>query len=64
MNQNFDFAYNMIGLMALQIMLVIILERISNHLGFKDGFKKSILAIVGIIFAILDVMLILDYIVQ
>lgn len=64
MNQNFDFAYNMIGLMALQIMLVIILERISNHLGFKDGFKESILAIVGIVFAILDVMLILDYIVQ
>ena len=64
MNQNFDFAYNMIGLMALQIMLVIILERISSHLGFKDSFKESILAIVGIIFAILDVMLILDYIVQ
>lgn len=64
MNQNFDFAYNMIGLMALQIMLVIILERISNHLGFKDDFKDSILAIVGIVFAILDVMLILDYIVQ
>ena len=64
MNQNFDFAYNMIGLMALQIMLVIILERISSHFGFKDDCKKSILAIVGIIFAILDVMLILDYIVQ
>lgn len=64
MNQNFDFAYNIIGLMALQIMLVIILERISSQFGFKDDFKESILAIVGIIFAILDVMLILDYIVQ
>lgn len=61
---NFDFAYNMIILIAIQIMLVIILERISNHFGFKDGFKESILAIVGIIFAILDIMLILDYIVQ